>query len=62
MNGERGAMRCTAFIIVKGDTIKYAVLKVSRHRPHVLLVTAGWKHGKALGRETSNIMEWTVVF
>jgi len=50
-------MRCTAFVIDKGEIRECTFVKIPSHRPLVLLVTVGRKQGKAVGRGTSNMLE-----
>ena len=50
-------MRCTAFVIGKGEIRKFTFVKVCRHRPIVLLVMTDWKQGKAVARGTSNMLQ-----
>lgn len=53
-------MRCTAFVIGKGEIRKFTVVKVARHRSLVLLVMADWRQGTAVGRGSSDMLQWTV--
>jgi len=50
-------MRCTAFVIGKGEIRTFTIVKVPRHRPLVLLVMADCKQGKAVGRGTNKVLQ-----
>ena len=50
-------MRRTALVTGKGETRKFTVAEVPRHRPLVLLVMAAWKQ-----EEQVTCWKWTVLF
>jgi hypothetical protein len=41
--------------LISGEREKANAVKVSRSCPHVLLVKAGWKQGRALGSEVDTV-------